>query len=141
MDNNILVQFHGMKHTQSEQLEDWLESLMRHSPNESICRLHVFKDPHGYLCKLTVYSRVRTFSSQFKDADLNHSIKNVLTHVKQQVAKWKKNRSSMELTGLIPIRDLDLQNLENQNNKINESYESDHLNDREQDSVFLKKAA
>ena len=146
MDNNILIQFHGMGYTRSEQLENWLESLMRHSPSESACRMHIFKDSHGYLCKLTVHSSRKTFSSQFKDRDLISAVKYVLKNVKKQVATWKKNRSTMELTGLISVHQLQLDNLderskprrhtsENQNEN-DENYEDDDMWELEQ-----KKAA
>ena len=111
MENNILIQFHGMGYTRSEKLENWLESLMRHSPSESACRMHIFKDPHGYLCKLTVHSRKKTFSSQFKDRHLVTAVKYVLKNVKGQVATWKKNRSAQDLTGVISIQQLELDSL------------------------------
>ncbi len=109
--DDLVIKFHGMSNPHSDKLNSWLESLMRHSPSQSACRMHVFKDPHGYLCKLTVHSRVKTFSSQFKHEDLITSVKNVLKDVRNQVAKWKKNRSSMDLTGVISVQELNLHGL------------------------------
>ena len=109
--DNILIQFHGMGYRRSEQLESWLESLMRHSPSESTCRMHIFKDPHGYLCKLTVHSTRKTFSAQFKDQSMVAALQYVLNSVKKQVAKWKKNRSTSELTGVVSITKLEWEHL------------------------------
>ena len=59
---NIRIKFHGIDNkTPPSQLEEYLESLMRHAPSSSTCYLHVFKEPKGYLCKLTVHSNVRIF--------------------------------------------------------------------------------
>ena len=118
--NHILVQFHGMNTKQNQQLEEYLESLLRHSPSNSICRLHVFKETAGYLCKLIVHSHTKTFSSQTKKEDMSSSIKSVLKDVKKQIHNWKKNRSSTELTGITQINNLDLRSLEEED--MDQSY-------------------
>ena len=106
---NIRIKFHGTNDkTPPAQLEDYLESLMRHAPSGSICYLHVFKEPKGYLCKLTVHSTVRIFSAQSKNNHITPSIKDVLRDVKAQIATWKKNRSTTELTGVTSITELNL---------------------------------
>lgn len=141
VENNILIQFHGMGYMRSEQLENWLESLMRHSPSESACRMHIFKDPHGYLCKLTVHSSRKTFSSQFKDKNLISAVKCVLKNVKKQVAKWKKNRSSLELTGLISIHQLQLDSLNNDSTQQSDDESDDFYEDDDMWELEQKKAA
>lgn len=120
--NNITIQFHGMeKKDRPGQLEDYLESLLRHAPSSSTCHLHVFKEPQGYLCKLTVHSSVKTFSFHYKDETIKSALKTVLKNVKGQIAYWKKNRSSMELTGVTSLTSLQLHEL--QDNNTDESEE------------------
>ncbi len=110
---NIRIQFHGISNaTQSTQLKEYLESLVRHAPSNATCYLHVFKEPTGYLCKLTVHSIVRIFSAQSKNNNITSSIKNVLRDVKKQIATWKKNRSSMELTGVTSVTELNLNSID-----------------------------
>ena len=98
--NNITIRFHGI--TQKEKahhLKDYLESLLRHAPSRSTCHLHIFKELRGYLCKLTVHSNIKTFSSHIKEETMESAVKAVLRNVKKQIAQWKNNRSSLELTG------------------------------------------
>ena len=117
-DNRILIRLHEMKHgVHVGKLRNHLESLLRHSPSESVCYMHMFEDPHGYLCKLTIHSSVKIFSSQCKDEDLLFSLKSVLGEVKKQIAKWKKNRSTMDLTGVTSIDQLDLSGVEKKKDK------------------------
>ena len=107
--NNIVMRFHGMEpKEQSHQLKDYLESLLRHAPSRSTCHLHIFKENKGYLCKLTVHSNIKTFSSHSKDETITSSVKAVLRSVKKQIAHWKNNRSSLELTGVTSITRLNL---------------------------------
>ncbi len=110
--NNMIIKFHSMSAKKSLHLEEYLESLLRHAPSNSLLRLHIFKEPVGYLSKLVVHSETKTFSAQVKAEKLGSSIKSVLKDVKKQIAHWKKNRSSLELTGLSRITQLDLQALE-----------------------------
>jgi len=110
--SNILIKFHGMNVKFNQQLEEYLESLLCQSPSNSICRLHVFKESPGYLCKLIVHSHVKTFSAQNKKESMPSSIKSVLKDIKKQIHNWKKNRSSSELTGITQINNLDLQSLD-----------------------------
>ncbi len=101
--HNILIQFHGMEEKSTPQkLKDYLESLLRYSPSNATCRLHIFKESHGYLCKLTVHSEIRTFSSQSKDEDISSGVKTILRTVKEQIIEWNKNRSSTELIDFTP---------------------------------------
>ena len=109
---NIKITFHSMKEKKSRHLEEYLESLLRYSPSNAIVRLHIFKESNGYLCKLVDHSEQKTFSSHKKAEKLSHAIKSVLRDVKKQISEWKKNRSSLELTGLSRITQLDLQTLE-----------------------------
>ena len=103
------MQFHGMEQKEhSHKLKDYLESLLRHAPSQSTCHLHIFKEPQGYLCKLTVHSNIKTFSSHFKDETITSSVKAALRSVKKQIAHWKNNRSSLELTGVTSITQLNL---------------------------------
>jgi len=112
-DNRIFIRLHEVKQgVHVGKLKNHLESLLRHSPSESVCHMHMFEDPHGYLCKLTIHSSVKTFSSQCKDEDLLSSLKSVLGEVKKQIAKWKKNRSTMDLTGVTAIDQLDLSSVD-----------------------------
>ena len=106
----------------NHQLEEYLESLLRQSPSNSICRLHVFKESAGYLCKLIVHSHAKTFSSQVKKESMSDSIKNVLKDIKKQIHNWKKNRSSSELTGITQINNLDLRSLEEEEEVTAETY-------------------
>lgn len=111
--NNIIIKFHRMKQKESpNHLKDYLESLLRHAPSESTCHFHLFKESRGYLCKLTVHSNIKTFSAQYKDETIKSALKAVLKNVKTQIAHWKKNRSTMELTGVISINHLDLSELD-----------------------------
>ena len=81
--NNIIIQFHGMeKKERPSQLADYLESLLRHAPSSSTCHLHIFKEPEGYLCKLTVHSNVKTFSFHYKEETIKSALKTVLKNVK-----------------------------------------------------------
>ena len=110
---NILIKFHGMENKRHPvDLEEYLEALLRHAPSNSTCYLHIFKEPKGYLCKLTVHSNVKTFSAQTKDENASSSVKNVLRNVKNQIAGWKKNRSSLELTGVTSITGLSLRGMD-----------------------------
>ena len=109
MDNNIIIRFHGIEPKEQPQLlKDYLESLLRHAPSRSTCHLHIFKEPRGYLCKLTVHSNIKTFSSHSKNETIKETVKTVLKNVKKQITYWKKNRSSMELTGVTSITHLNL---------------------------------
>ena len=113
--NNIVIKFHEME--QKEQpvhLKDYLEALLRHAPSESTCHLHVFKEAWGYLCKLTVHSNIKTFSSHSKDENIKPAIKAVLRDVKKQIAYWKKNRSTLELTGVTSVTHLNLSALDSE---------------------------
>ena len=113
MNDQIIIQFHGMeKKERPSQLEDYLESLLRHAPSKSTCHLHIFKELQGYLCKLTVHSNVKTFSFHSKDESIKSALKTVLKNVKGQIAYWKKKRSSMELTGVTALTGLQLSELE-----------------------------
>ena len=119
--NNIIIQFHGMeKKERPSQLADYLESLLRHAPSSSTCHLHIFKEPEGYLCKLTVHSNVKTFSFHYKDEIIKSALKTVLKNVKGQIAYWKKNRSSMELTGVTSLTSLQLHELQDNDTDENE---------------------
>lgn len=109
---NIEIRFHSMKEKKSQHLEEYLESLLRYSPSNAIIRFHIFKESNGYLCKLVNHSEQKTFSSHKKAEKLSYAIKSVLRDVKKQVSEWKKARSSLELTGLSRITQLDLQTLE-----------------------------
>ena len=112
---NIVIQFHEME--QKEQpvhLRDYLEALLRHAPSESTCHLHIFKEAWGYLCKLTVHSHIKTFSSHSKDESIKLAVKTVLRDVKEQIAYWKKNRSSLDLTGVTSITHLNLNALDSE---------------------------
>ncbi len=115
------MQFHGMekKEQQSHKLKDYLESLLRHAPSRSTCHLHIFKENQGYLCKLTVHSNIKTFSSHSKDETITSSVKAVLRSVKKQIAHWKNNRSSLELTGVTSITQLNLNPLEEEKEETN----------------------
>lgn len=125
------MQFHGMEQKERPRhLKDYLESLLRHAPSRSTCHLHIFKEPKGYLCKLTVHSNVKTFSSHFKDEAIKTTIKTVLKDVKNQIAIWKKNRSSLELTGVTSLASLNLSDLDSLDNP-----------DQEEESYHLKKVA
>ena len=105
--SNIVIRFHGMEQKQSlAHLKEYLESLLRHSPSNATCHLNIFKEPQAYLCKLTVHSNVKTFSSHAKEATIKGAVKTVLRNVKKQVATWKKNRSSLELTGVHSVTGL-----------------------------------
>ena len=111
--NNIIMQFHGMKQKETPtHLKDYLESLLRHAPSNATCHLHIFKEPRGYLCKLTVHSNIKTFSAHFKGETTKLALKTVLKDVKKQIAYWKKNRSTMELTGVTSINHLNLSDLD-----------------------------
>ena len=111
--NNIVMQFHGMEQReQPSHLKDYLDSLLYHAPSKSTCHLHIFKESRGYLCKLTVHSNIKTFSAHSKDETIKASLKAVLGSVKKQIAYWKKNRSSMELTGVTSITRLNLNTLD-----------------------------
>ena len=111
--NNIIMKFHGMRQKETPiHLKDYLESLLRHAPSSSTCHLHIFKEPRGYLCKLTVHSNIKTFSAHFKDETTKLALKTVLKNVKKQIAYWKKNRSTMELTGVTSINHLNLNDLD-----------------------------
>ena len=121
MNNHITIQFHGMeKKDRPSQLEDYLESLLRHAPSTSTCHLHIFKELQGYLCKLTVHSNVKTFSFHCKDENIKSALKTVLRNVKEQIAYWKKKRSSMELTGVTSLTGLQLKELEEEDDDDNE---------------------
>ena len=110
---NIRIKFHGMdNNTRSTELKEYLESLIRHAPSNATCYLHIFKEPKGYLCKLTIHSNIRIFSAQSKSDNITSSIKNVLRDVKEQIATWKKNRSSMELTGVTSVTELNLNSID-----------------------------
>ena len=105
--SNIVVRFHGMEPKKDlSHLTEYLESLMRHSPSNATCHLNIFKEPSAYLCKLTVHSNIKTFSSHAKDETIKTAVKTVLRNVKGQIATWKKNRSSMELTGVRSVTGL-----------------------------------
>ena len=109
---SIIVKFHGMEEkADTTELEEYLEALLRHSPSNSTCYMHIFREPKAYLCKLTVHSHVKTFSSQAKTEDMQTAVKNVLREVKSQVASWKKNRTSQELTGVTSVTHLNLEGL------------------------------
>ncbi len=111
--NNIIIRFHGMEQKeQSHRLKDYLESLLRHAPSRSTCHLHIFKEIKGYLCKLTVHSNIKTFSSYAKDETIESAMKAVLKNVKKQIAGWKNKRSSLELTGVTSITRLNLNALD-----------------------------
>ena len=111
--NNIIIRFHGMEQKeQSHRLKDYLESLLRHAPSRSTCHLHIFKEIRGYLCKLTVHSNIKTFSSYSKDETIESAMKAVLKNVKKQIAVWKNKRSSLELTGVTSITRLNLNALD-----------------------------
>ena len=117
--NNIVIRFHGIeKKDNHHHLSEYLESLLRHAPSNSTCHLHIFKEPRGYLCKLTVHSNVKTFSSQSKDETMKMALKTVLRNVKEQIAYWKKNRSSMELTGVTSITHLNLNELDDDEDEL-----------------------
>lgn len=128
--DNIVIRFHGMKTvTQPKVLKDFLETLLRYAPSKSICHLHIFKEEYSYLCKLTVHSNIKTFSSNFQHENLQHTIKIVLKSVKKQMALWKKNRSTEDLTGIISVALLDLDSLniiveENTNSQTSSNKES-----------------
>jgi len=129
MNNNIIIKFHGMEtKDKPEQLKDYLESLLRHAPSRSSCHFHVFKESHGYLCKLTVHSNIKTFSSHSKNETIYLALKTVLKEVKAQITYWKKKRSSMELTGVHSvtqlIKILDKEEEEEKNQKIKKKDES-----------------
>ena len=107
--NNITIRFHGMEQKKDlAHLKEYLESLLRHSPSNSTCHLNVFKEPQAYLCKLTVHSNIKTFSSYAKEGNIKDSVKTVLRNVKKQIASWKKSRSSLELTGVHSVTGLHL---------------------------------
>ena len=107
--NNIMIRFHGMEQkTDLAHLKEYLEALLRHSPSNATCHLNIFKEPEAYLCKLTVHSNVQTFSSHAKEETIKSAVKTVLRNVKGQVASWKKNRSSLELTGVHSVTGLHL---------------------------------
>ena len=107
--SNMVIRFHGMEpKDRPGQLKDYLESLLRHAPSRSTCHLHIFKEPNGYLCKLTVHSNVKTFSAHSQNDTIKSTVKTVLKNVKEQIAGWKKNRSSLELTGVTSITNLNL---------------------------------
>ena len=113
MKKHITIKFHGMTSTeQSAEVRNYLESLLRHAPSESTCHLHLFKDNYGYLCKLTVHSAVKTFSAHSKEETLTKTVKTVLRNVKDQIAQWKNDRSSSELTGVTSITRLNLKTLD-----------------------------
>ena len=117
--NNIVIRFHGIeKKDNHHHLSEYLESLLRHAPSNSTCHLHIFKESRGYLCKLTVHSNVKTFSSHFKDETMKMSLQTVLKNVKEQIAYWKKNRSSMELTGVTSIAHLNLNELDDDEDEL-----------------------
>ena len=119
--NNIIIQFHGMEQKNKHHLlSEYLESLLRHAPSNSTCHLHIFKEKKGCLCKLTVHSSIKTFSSQSKDETITIALKTVLKDVKEQIAYWKKNRSSMELTGVTSINHLNLTELDDKEIKEEE---------------------
>ena len=103
-------------------LKDYLESLLRHAPSNSTCHLHIFKEPRSYLCKLTVHSNVKTFSSHSTDEAIKTALKTVLRNVKEQIAYWKKNRSSLELTGVTSITRLNLNELDSEEKPEKEHY-------------------
>jgi len=112
-EQSIRIKFHGTDNkTPPSQLKEYLESLMHQAPSNSTCYLHVFKEPQGYLCKLTVHSNVRIFSAQAKNHNITPSIKDVLRDIKAQISNWKNNRSSMELTGVTSVTDLNLNSLD-----------------------------
>ena len=112
----IRIQFHGIKTPDKllKQIKEYVEALLLHSPSSSICRFHIFKEQHSYLCKLTVHSSTKTFSSQDRSKDLGESIKSVLRDVKRQIATWKKKRTSYELTGVHSITNLTLNPIEDE---------------------------
>ena len=113
------MRFHGMEQKKQHKLKDYLESLLRHAPSRSTCHLHIFKEKQGYLCKLTVHSNIKTFSAHFKDETITSSVKAVLRSVKKQIAHWKNNRSSLELTGVTSITQLNLKPLDEEEEEIN----------------------
>jgi hypothetical protein len=55
---------------------------------------------------------MKTFSAHFKDETTKSALKTVLKDVKKQIAYWKKNRSTMELTGVTSINHLNLNDLD-----------------------------
>lgn len=101
-------------------LKEYLEALLRHAPSKSTCHLHIFKEAVGYLCKLTIHSNIRTFSSHNKDETIKSAVKATLREVKSQIAFWKKNRSSMELTGVTSVTGLHLNLLDQVETKVEE---------------------
>ena len=111
--NNIVIRFHKMQNTEVPQhLEEYLEGLLRHAPSDSTAYFHIFKEEKGYLCKLTVHSHLKTFSYHFKDERAQSAVREVLRNVKAQVAIWRKNRSSLDITGITSITRLNLNSLE-----------------------------
>ena len=107
--SNIVIRFHGMEQKKDlAHLKEYLESLLRHSPSNATCHLNIFKEPQAYLCKLTVHSNIKTFSSHAKEETIKDTVKTVLRNVKEQIAAWKKNRSSLELTGVHSVTGLHL---------------------------------
>lgn len=126
MYNNVIIKFHDIKNTEPPKiLKNYLEALLNYAPFKSTCYLHVFKENKNYLCKLTVHSNLKTFSSDYKGEDLKKTIKIVLKNVKKQMSVWKNNRSSEELTGIISVAQLNLNELnylDNQSTDLEDDY-------------------
>lgn len=122
--NNMVIRFHGIdKKDKHRHLSEYLEALLRHAPFNSTCHLHIFKEPKAYMCKLTVHSSVKTFSSHSKDETIKLALQTVLRNVKEQIAYWKKNRSSMELTGVTSITHLNLNSLDEDEEEKEEEFQ------------------
>lgn len=128
------MRFHGLEQKEHPRhLKDYLEALLRHAPSRSTCHFHIFKEPKGYLCKLTVHSNIKTFSSHYKDETMTDTVKTVLRNVKAQIASWKKSRSSLELTGVTSVTSLNLTALDAVDEQESE-------NEQEEDYHFKKVA-
>ncbi len=102
---NVTLQIHNYKPSakQNKEIENRLEFLMRQIPCKSCVTVDFEYKDKVFYGKLKVVFNGKSFFSKGKDVLLSPLTMTLSKKLQKQVMKWKKSRTTEEITGIIVL--------------------------------------